>query len=206
MMRRQHRVLPGMPLTAIVTLRAVSWGYRWHHPRSLHPLKMTSQRSLLTKPRCRPEREFAGGGSELRRPRSQTRHLLTAYFGCPLRRAYVRLGRRAGGGGGQGSLRFSQFPSRRPWFRCVFLCDGRSYSRRVYGKYGTMICLAGNVGKCVCRLHPSNDRHFCLWPTCRKCRPDTSATFCYVGHFFGCRRRVSETCCRHTFLHVRMNQ
>jgi len=25
--------------------------------------------------------------------------------------------------------------------------------------------LAGNVGKCVCRLHPSNDRHFCLSPT-----------------------------------------
>ena len=43
--------------------------------------------------------------------------------------------------------------------------------------------LAGNVGKCVCRLHPSNDRHFCLSPTCRKCRPNTSATFCYVGHF-----------------------
>ncbi len=59
--------------------------------------------------------------------------------------------------------------------------------------------LAGNVGKCVCRLHPSNDRHFCLSPTCRKCRPDTSATFCYVGHFFGCRRCVGETCCWHTF-------
>jgi hypothetical protein len=26
--------------------------------------------------------------------------------------------------------------------------------------------LAGNVGICVCRLHPSNDRHFCLSPTC----------------------------------------
>jgi hypothetical protein len=66
--------------------------------------------------------------------------------------------------------------------------------------------LAGNVGKCVCRLHPSNDRHFCLSPTCRKCCPDTSATFCYVGHFFGCRHRVGETCCRHTFLHARRNQ
>jgi len=43
--------------------------------------------------------------------------------------------------------------------------------------------LAGNVGKCVCRLHPSNDRHFCLSPTCRKCRPDTSATFSCVAHF-----------------------
>jgi hypothetical protein len=105
-------------------LRAVSWGYRWRHPRSLHLLKMTLQRSLLTKPRCRPAREFAGGGSELWRPRSQTRHLLTAYFGHPLRQAYVRLGRRAGGGGGQESLRFSRFPSRRPWFGGVFFVMG----------------------------------------------------------------------------------
>jgi len=28
----------------------------------------------------------------------------------------------------------------------------------------------------VCRIHLSNDWHFCLSPTCRKCRPDTSAT------------------------------
>ena len=41
--------------------------------------------------------------------------------------------------------------------------------------------LAGNVGKCVCRLHPSNDRHFCLSPTCRKCRPDTLAVWCKPG-------------------------
>ncbi len=47
--------------------------------------------------------------------------------------------------------------------------------------------LAGNVGIFVCRLHPSNDRHFCLLPTCRQCRPDTSATFCYVGQFLGCQ-------------------
>ena len=67
--------------------------------------------------------------------------------------------------------------------------------------------LAGNVSKCVCRLHPSNDRHFCLSPTCWKCRPDTPATFSYVGQFFGCQRCVSETCCRHTlFLPVRRNQ
>jgi hypothetical protein len=50
----------------------------------------------------------------------------------------------------------------------------------------TITILAGNVGKCVCWLHPSNDRHFCLSPTCRKCRLDTSATFCYVGQFLGC--------------------
>ena len=43
--------------------------------------------------------------------------------------------------------------------------------------------LAGNVGKCVCRLHPSNDRHFYLSPTCQKCRPDTSATFSCVALF-----------------------
>ncbi len=66
--------------------------------------------------------------------------------------------------------------------------------------------LAGNVGKCVCRLHPSNDRHVCLSLTCQKCRPDTSATFCYVGHFLCYWHRVGETCCRHTFLHVHRNQ
>ncbi len=64
------------------------------------------------------------GGSELWRPRSQTRHLLTAYFGHPLRQAYVRLGRRARRGEGQGSLRFSWFPSRRPWFGGVFFVMG----------------------------------------------------------------------------------
>ncbi len=52
--------------------------------------------------------------------------------------------------------------------------------------------LAGNVGICVCPLHPSNNRHFCLLPTCRQCWPDMSATFCYVGQFLGCRR-VGET-------------
>ena len=31
---------------------------------------------------------------------------------------------RAGGGGGQGSLRFSWFPSRRPWFGTVFFVMG----------------------------------------------------------------------------------
>ena len=38
--------------------------------------------------------------------------------------------------------------------------------------------LADNVGICVCRLHPPNDRHLCLSPTCRQCRADRSATFC----------------------------
>jgi hypothetical protein len=64
------------------------------------------------------------GGLLLWRPLSQTRHLLTAYFGHPLRQAYVRLGRWAGGGGGQGSLSFSRFPSRRPWFGGVFFVMG----------------------------------------------------------------------------------
>jgi hypothetical protein len=38
--------------------------------------------------------------------------------------------------------------------------------------------LADNVGICVCRLHPPNDRHLCLSPTCRQCQADRSATFC----------------------------
>ncbi len=32
--------------------------------------------------------------------------------------------------------------------------------------------LAGNVGICVCRLHPPNDRHLCLSPTCRDMSAD----------------------------------
>ena len=37
---------------------------------------------------------------------------------------------------------------------------------------------------------------------CLSATPLKRPTFCHVGHFFGCRRRVGETCCRHTFLHV----
>jgi len=40
------------------------------------------------------------------------------------------------------------------------------------------ITLAGNVGICVCRLHPPNDRHLCLSTTCRDMSADRSATFC----------------------------
>ncbi len=68
------------------------------------------------------------------------------------------------------------------------------------------VALAGDVGICVCRLHPSNDRHFCLSPTCQKCHLATSATFSHVGQCFVCRRRARKTCCRHTFLHERRNQ
>ncbi len=35
-------------------------------------------------------------------------------------------------------------------------------------KRGIVVSLAGNVGKCVCRLSPPNDRHLCLSPTCRR--------------------------------------
>ena len=66
--------------------------------------------------------------------------------------------------------------------------------------------LAGNVGICVCRLHPPKNRHLCLSPTCQECRPDTSATFWYVGSFLGCLVRVSEFCLRHTFLRVIRNR
>ena len=90
-------------------------------------------------------------------------------------------------------------------------CNGRQDGRASAAGQGDGVrgkgkSLAGNVGKCVCWLHPSNDRHFCLSPTCRKCRPDTSATFCYVGKFFGCQGYVGETCCRHTLLRVHRNQ
>jgi hypothetical protein len=84
--------------------------------------------------------------------------------------------------------------------------DRASVAGQGDGVRGKGKSLAGNVDKCVCRLHPSNDIHFCLSPTCRKCRPDTSATFCYVGNFFGCRGYVGETCCQHTLLRVHRNQ
>jgi hypothetical protein len=65
--------------------------------------------------------------------------------------------------------------------------------------------LAGNVRTCVCRLLPPNNRHLCLSPTCQECWPDTSATFCNAGNFFGCRGSVGEFCSQHTFQHVRRN-
>ena len=65
---------------------------------------------------------------------------------------------------------------------------------------------ASNVRICVCRLHHSNDRHFSLSPTCPECRPDTSVTFCYVSHFFGCWCPVGELYPRHTFLCVGRNR
>jgi hypothetical protein len=34
------------------------------------------------------------------------------------------------------------------------------------GKDGDDGDFAGNVGICVCRLHPPKDRHLCLSPTC----------------------------------------
>jgi hypothetical protein len=40
------------------------------------------------------------------------------------------------------------------------------------------IYLAGNVGICVCRLHPPNDRYLCLLPTCCDMSADRLATFC----------------------------
>ena len=53
--------------------------------------------------------------------------------------------------------------------------------------------LAGNVGICVCWLYHPNDRHFSQLPTCRECRPDTFATFCYLCQpFFCCRCPVGN--------------
>ena len=50
--------------------------------------------------------------------------LADGLFWPSLRQVYVRLVRRAGRGGGQGSLCFSQFPSRLPWFGGVFFVMG----------------------------------------------------------------------------------
>ncbi len=56
------------------------------------------ERSLLTKQRCRPAREFSGGGWELWTPRPLTPRPLTARFGHHPPQPYVQLVRRAGGG------------------------------------------------------------------------------------------------------------
>ena len=47
-----------------------------------------------------------------------------------------------------------------------------------YARPQHMKVLADNVGICVCRLHPPNNRHLCLLPTCRQCWADRSATSC----------------------------
>jgi hypothetical protein len=60
------------------------------------------------------------GAAELRPPRRLSLRSRAANFGQPLRQAHVQLERRAGGVGGQASLRLVRFPSRRPWFRSVF--------------------------------------------------------------------------------------
>jgi hypothetical protein len=93
---------------------------------------------------------------------------------------------------------FSRFPSTQ--------LSKKSTTSQMYLKSPSASTLAGNVEICVCWLYPSNDRHFCLLPTCQQCRPDTSATFCYVVRFLGCRRRVGEICCQHTLLHICRNQ
>ena len=133
MMRWQHRVLPGMPLTAIMKrLYATDEKFRKLPPRCFLGVLLASSPFTAS-----PEDDVAAFVIEetalpactrirrgLWRPQSQTPHLLTAYFGHPLCQAYVRLGRRTGEGGGQGSLRFSQFPLRRPWFGGVFFVMG----------------------------------------------------------------------------------
>ena len=139
MMRRQRRVLPGMPLMAIVTrLQTTDEEFRELPPRCFLGVSLVSSSFTAS-----PEDNGAAfvidetalsactricwGVLELWRPRLQTRHLLMAYFGHPLRQAYVRLGRRAEGGRGRGSLRFSRFPSRRPWFGGVFFVMGSCF-------------------------------------------------------------------------------
>ena len=57
-------------------------------------------------------------------------------------------------------------------------------SHEKWDKTKRLIHLAGNVGICVCRLHPPNGRHLCLLLTCRQSRPNTLATFSSVGLFF----------------------
>jgi hypothetical protein len=66
--------------------------------------------------------------------------------------------------------------------------------------------LPGNVGICVCWLHPPKDRHLRLLPTCQKCRPDTSATFCYVSLFFRQQSHVGGECRQHSLLQRCRNQ
>jgi hypothetical protein len=76
------------------------------------------------------------------------------------------------------------------------------------GGGGVMVTpvLPGNVRICVCWLHPSNNRHLCLLPTCQKCRPDTSATFCYVSLCFCRQSHVGGECHQHSLVPARRNQ
>ncbi len=47
----------------------------------------------------------------------------------------------------------------------------------IYNPDLLFLYLADKVGICVSPLHPPNDRHLCLLPTCRQCRPNTPASF-----------------------------
>ena len=119
-------------------LRAVSWGYCWRHPRSLHPLKMTSQRSLLTKRAVGLHENSLGGVGVVEAPIADM-SLADGLFWPPPSSGICTTGAMGWRGGRAGIPSFLavSIVSAMVW-GCVF-CDGRSYSRRVYGKYGTTI-------------------------------------------------------------------
>ncbi len=99
-------------------------------------------------------------------------------------------------------LAVGHFPARVPWSWLIQKGPWQStFPTRVawYKPTYDVMDPTGNVGICVCRLHPPNDRHLCLSPTCQKCRPDKSATFCdreslhFFVEFMICVRSLRQT-------------
>ena len=92
-------------------------------------------------------------------------------------------------------------PCTQAWFTHETTTSGRPMSMLILihlGRQCRQMCLSAAPIKrqtflSVADMSEMSSRHFGDIP-------------CYVGHFFGCRRRVGETYCRNTHLHVRRNQ
>jgi len=96
-------------------LRAVSLGYRWHRPRSLHPLKMTTQ--------CACKRIRWGGVGVVEAPIADT-SLADGLFWPSPSSGICMTGAMGWRGGRAGFPLFLMVPSRSPWFRGVFFVMG----------------------------------------------------------------------------------
>jgi len=110
-------------------LHAVSWGYRWCHPRSLHPLKMTSLAAFIIDETALPActRIRWGGVRVVEAPIADT-SLADGLFWPSPSSGICTTGATDWRGGRAGIPSFLAVSIASAMVRgCVF-CDGRSYS------------------------------------------------------------------------------